>query len=100
MGNTISSNEEEKIILSPKLNNCPKKSFPIPIKPNIYLNDTPQESMSLPCSFEKKMIKQNQEEQYGATTKSSMGRQISSQENYRYNFTPPYFENCQEYGEA
>lgn len=104
MGNTTSSDEEkikeEFLILSPKPNNCPKKSFPIPIKQNIYLKDTPRESMSLPNSFEKKMIKQKQENDKTKRPKNSMGRQISSQENHRYNFTSLYFENYQEYGES
>lgn len=96
MGNNYSSNEENlEYIHSPK-QNCPIKPFPIKVKFSKPIDmKNKKESISLPCSFEEKIIKQKQEDNGEGKRETTMGRQISPQEIGRYYIASTYFKNYQ-----
>ncbi len=95
MGNNFSSNEETLEYIHSPQQNCPIIPFPIKISQPIQMK-TKKESISLPCSFEEKIIKQKQEEINGERHETTtMGRQISSKEIGRYYIPSTYFKNYQ-----
>ena len=105
MGSTQSIPEKQKedeetfeYIQSPK-KHCLIKPFPIDLKateplPIRYLK---KESISLPCSFENKMIKENNDNTKGNERKSPMGGQIQTNKINRHYITSTYFKNYPEY---
>lgn len=93
MGNNYSIKNEEIYIHSPK-NNCPIKPFPILKSKPIPIKQKKEKeikSNSLPCSFELKII--NQEEINGNEKSRTMGRQIQTNQIEGYDFTSTYFKN-------
>ncbi len=75
---------KEESIQSPK-QHCPKKPFPTQPLPIPHIK---KESSSLPCSFENKLIKQNNGHQ-----ESSMGRQVQTNPINRHYITSTYLKN-------
>lgn len=71
MGNNASNEESLEYIHSPK-ENCPIKPFPVKFSKPIQMKHK-KESISLPCSFEEKIIKQKQEDINGKGNETTMG---------------------------